>query len=218
MSRHATDLQRRALSLTLFAAAPLWLAGCALPSAPRQEFHLLRDGGKAGAAGTAGTAGATMALPRIDKVLLVGAQASPGLYDGNRMVFSSDGRSRSYFQFGFWSERPAQTLQALAVTRLATSQRFSEVAASTAGVRGELLLSLRLEELYLDTAVDPGQARLVVGAELVDWRQRTLLARRRLQQTATVPSLDAAGLAAAASQALGALLDELVPWVAAAAA
>lgn len=215
MARHATDLQRRALSLTLPAAASAWLAGCALPSAPRQEFHLLRDGGKAGAAGTAG---ATTALPRIDKVLLVGAQASPGLYDGNRMVFSSDGRSRSYFQFGFWSERPAQTLQALAVTRLAASQRFGEVAISTAGVRGELLLSLRLEELYLDTAVDPGQVRLVVGAELVDWRQRTLLARRRLQQTATVPSLDAAGLAAAAGQALGALLDELVPWVAAAAA
>ena len=84
----------------------------------------------------------------------------PGLYDSDRMVFSADGRSRSYFQFGNWSERPAQSLLLLAETRLARSKRFREVASSTSGVRGDLLLSLRLDELYLD-AVDragPGEA------------------------------------------------------------
>lgn len=218
MADRAADLQRRTLGLALLAAAPAWLAGCALPSAPRQEFHLLRDGDTTGAGGTDGTGGDAPALPRIDKVLLVSAHAAPGLYDGNRMVFSSDGHTRSYFQFGFWSERPAQTLQTLAVVRLARSRRFGEVASSTAGVRGELLLSLRLDELYFDASVDPGQLRLIVTAELVDWRQRTLLARRRLQQVSTVTQRDATGMAASATQALGALLDELVPWVAAAAA
>lgn len=203
------DPRRRALGCALLvAAAPAGLAGCTLSRGPRQEFHVLRDGG---------AAAAPVAAAPIDKVLLVSAQAPPGLYGGDRMVFSDDGRSRSYFQFGFWSERPAQTLQALAEARLARSQRFAAVAASTAGVRGDLLLSLRLDELYLDVSADPGQVRLAVGAELVDWRQRTLLARQRLQHAVAVPQGDAADLAAAASRAMGALLDDLVPWVASAA-
>ena len=107
------------------------------------------------------------------------AQAPPGVYGSDRMVFSKDGHSRSYFQFGFWSERPAQTLLTLAEARLARSQRFSAVAASTAGVRGDLLLSLRLDELYLDVSVEPARVRLGISAELVDWRQRTPPAPRR---------------------------------------
>ena len=54
------------------------------------------------------------AQPRIDKVLLVASAPGPGLYDSDRMVFSADGRSRSYFQFGYWSERPSQSLLWLA--------------------------------------------------------------------------------------------------------
>lgn len=210
----AFDPRRRALAGALL-AAPVWLAGCALPRAPRQEFHLLRDGGGAGAAGATRATGAPAP---IDKVLLVSAFAPPGLYGSDRMVFSADGHARSYFQFGFWGERPAQTLQTLAEARLTHSQRFATVASSTGGVRGDLLLSLRLDELYLDASVDPGQVRLVVVAELIDWRQRKLLARQRLQHTAGVEHRDAAHLATAASQAVAALLDELVPWVAAAAA
>ena len=204
------EARRRALRRALLAAAPAWLAGCSLAQGPRQEFHPLRDGGGSGQAAAASA--------RIDKVLLVSAQAPPGVYGSDRMVFSKDGHSRSYFQFGFWSERPAQTLLTLAEARLARSQRFSAVAARTAGVRGDLLLSLRLDELYLDVSVEPARVRLGISAELVDWRQRTLLARQQLQQSVAVTQRDASGVAAGATQALGALLDELVPWVAAAAA
>lgn len=209
MAELPLDPRRRALAGALLASAPAWLAGCSLPQAPRQEFHLLRDGG--GAAPTKTPA-------PIDKVLLVSAYAPPGLYGSDRMVYSADGHARAYFQFGFWSARPAQTLQALAEARLAHSQRFATVAASTAGVRGDLLLSLRLDALYLDASLDPGQVRLVVLAELIDWRQRSLLARQPLQHSAVAARRDAVGLADAASQALAALLDELVPWAAAAAA
>lgn len=213
MIAETPDPKRRALALAGLAGAPAWLVGCSLPGAPRQEFHLLRDAGTGGASGTG-----TPPRPRIDKVLLVAAHAPAALYGGDRMVYSADGHSRSYFQFGFWGERPAQTLQALAISRLAQAQRFSEVASSTAGVRGDLLLTLRLDELYLDASAEPGQVRLIVGVELVDWRQRSLLARGRFERSRAAPTHDAAGFAAAASAALGSLLDELIVWVATAAA
>jgi len=205
-----TRLSRRRLLIGLGAAAPMTLAGgCGLVNAPRRDFHLLRD---------ANSQANAPAGPAIDKVLLVSSGAMPGLYDSDRMVFSADGRSRSYFQFGNWSERPAQSLLLLAESRLVRSQRFREVASSTSGVRGDLLLSLRLDELYLDASAEPGQVRLILTAELIDWRSRQLLARRSFARAAAVAHADASGLADAASQAVGVVLGELVAWAAASAA
>ena len=206
MSERDRSPQRRRL---LAAALPWALAGCSIGSSPRRDFHLLRD---------ADAQAAPPPGPGIDKVLLIAAVATPGLYDSDRMVFSADGRSRSYFQFGYWSERPAQSLLWLAEARLVRATRFREVATSTSGVRGDLLLSLRLEELYLDASPDPGQVRLAVAAELIDWHQRKLLARRSFRQMVAVSPRDAPDLAQAGSQAVGALLGELVPWVVASAA
>ena len=201
---------RRRLLLGLGAAAPAaLLAGCGFGNAPRLDFHLLRDDD---------IKAPPPPGPTLDKVLLVSSGAMPGLYDSDRMVFSADGRSRSYFQFGYWSERPAQALQVMAEARLARAQRFREVVLSTSGVRGDLLLTLRLDELYLDASVDPGQVRLVISAELVDWRSRKLLGRRVFRQSAAATSSDAGGVAQAASTAVAVVLGELVDWAAASAA
>ena len=182
---------------------PAGLAACSLGSAPRRDFYLLHD---------AAPPGAPAAGPRIDKVLMVSAMANPGLYDSDRMVFSADGRSRSYFQFGYWSERPAQSLQTLAEARLAQAGRFRDVVTSTSGVRGDLLLTLRLDEIYLDTASTPQRVSLAVTAELIDWGQRRLIARRTFRQFAAVAQGGAAEFADAASDALGRMLGELVDW------
>ncbi|MBN8511113.1 MAG: membrane integrity-associated transporter subunit PqiC [Burkholderiales bacterium] len=178
------------------------LGACAGP--PRTDYHLLRDPGPAPAP----------AAVRSDKVLLLASGSPASLYDTERMVFSVDGSSRSYFQFGYWAERPQRRLLQLAEERLVATGAFRDVALSTAGIRGELLLTLRLESLYLDDAAEPGQARLAFAAELVDWRARRLLGRRRFAREAEVRDHDAAAFAAAASGALGELLGELAAWVA----
>ena len=209
MNRPAIQPRRRMMVVLGVAAPAALLAGCGFGNAPRLDFHLLRDA-DANAPATPG--------PVLDRVLLVSSGAMPGLYDSDRMVFSANGRSRSYFQFGYWSERPAQTLLLLSEARLIDSRRFREVASSTSGVRGDLLLSLRLDELYLDASTESGRVKLIVMAELIDWRSRQLLARRSFAQAAPVPKRDAGGLAEAASQAVGVMLGELVAWTAASAA
>jgi ABC-type uncharacterized transport system auxiliary subunit len=204
--RTANETRRRTLAaLPLLATPALLLAGCSLGSAPRRDFHLLRD---------AGAPGAALPGPRSELVLLVATLPPPGLYDNDRMVFSADGRARSYFQFGFWSERPAQSLQTLAQERLAQALRWRDVASSTSGVRGDQLLSLRLDELYMDASAGSAQARLGATAELIDWRNRQLLARRSFAQVAPLSSPDAVDFAEAASRAMGKLLDDLVAWAA----
>jgi ABC-type uncharacterized transport system auxiliary subunit len=219
MNRPCQDPRRRSAlrsalrRLPLLGVAPLsgLLGACSLQgSAPRMDFHVLRDLDDASPVGTPPA--------RIERVLLVTAATAPALYDSDRMVFSADGRARSYYQFSYWSERPARRLAGLAEARLARTQVFREVAASTSGVRGDLLLSLRLEELYLDDAVDPGQVRLALAAELIDWRSRSLVARRDFSQVVPVARRDAGGVAQAASQGVTVLLGELTAWAAASAA
>jgi cholesterol transport system auxiliary component len=210
-ARARVGWRRRAL-LPWLGALPLGavLAGCGFSGGQRTDFHLLRDPG-------AGV-GAAAPAARSVKVLMLAAGATPTLYDTDRMVFSADGRSRSYFQFGYWSERPAQSILMLAQARLAEAQHFREVVLSSSGVRGELLLTLRLDELYLDATLDPGQVHLVLNAELLDWRNRKLLARRAFRQSAAATTNTHTGVAQAASQALGVLLGDLVDWAAASAA
>lgn len=200
-------LLRGALGACAFGAAgPVLLAGCA--AAARTDYHLLRD-----------TAPPPVpAAARIDQVLLVAPGTPASLYDTERMVFSADGSSRSYFQFGFWAERPQRRLMLLAEERLARAQAFREVALSTSGVRGGLLLTLRLESLYADDAADTAQARLAFGAELLDWSARRLIARRRFERATPMPRHDAAAFAEAASVSMGALLGELTDWAVASAA
>lgn len=198
--------RRRLLLVGLGTPLLATLAACTLNDAPRREFHLLRD--------PDADRPPPELPPAVDHVLLIDVAASPTLYESDHMVFSADGLSRSYFQFAQWSERPARSLLRLAEARLAGAKHFRTVALSSSGVRGDLLLTLRLDELYLDDSVRPGRVHLAFTATLLDWRQRKLIARRSFSAVANAPAQDAAGTTAAASQALGGLLNELVPWVA----
>lgn len=202
--------RRRALLGALLLPAGTLLGACALNDAPRLEFQLLRDD-------EAGRVPPDLPPP-VGRVLLLDMAGAPTLYDSDHMVYSADGRSRSYFQYAHWSERPARTLLRLAEARLAAARHFRAVALSSSGVRGDLLLTLRLDELYLDAATPPGQVRLAFTATLVDWRQRQLLARRSFFSTVAATDADAVGAAVAAGRAMGALLGELVVWAVASAA
>ena len=84
-------------------------------------------------------------------------------------------------------------------------------------MRGDLLLTLRLDELYLDASADPGQVRLVLSAELSTGAAQAAGAARLQPGCATAATRDAGGVAQAASQAVGVVLGELVDWAAASA-
>lgn len=200
-SRHPRRATLGALSAGLLAAC-----GTLSNDAPRFEFFVIEDL-RPPAAPAAG------ATPAPERTLLLTTGPTQALYDSDRIVFTRDGAGRAYYQYSNWSERPARRILALAEARLARGGRFRAVAQTLAGVRGDVVLSLRLDELIHDDSGAAGAVRASLTAELVDWRSRTLVARRAFSQRAAVPSRDARGAAAAASAAVTALLDELAPWV-----
>ena len=183
------------------------LAGCEslTNTAPAFEFFVIDD--------LRPPAEPVDAARRIDRTILLTLGPTQALYDSDRMVFTRDGASRAYYQYANWGERPSRRLLALTEQRLAGRARFRTVARTTSGVRGDLLLSLRLEELVHDESTRPAVLRESVSVELIDWRTRQLLGRQTFAQTATVETPDARGAARAANLATTALLDALTDWV-----
>ena len=213
-TRHdRTTLSRAALGMmTCVMACVLTglLAGCGSLSitntSPKIDYFVLQD--------LALPAPSTASVPlRSSRVLLIAGSTSQALFDSERMVFTKDGISRSYYQFANWSERPAQSLAILAETRLSRAGNFRAVTQSTSGVKADLLLTLRLNELTHDDTVSPGLMRLEVTADLLDWRTRELIARRVFTRSVAVASRNSIGGAQAANRAITTMLDDLLPWV-----
>jgi len=199
-----------------WAALPLaGLAGCGTltSTAPRFDFYVIEDLKPVPQA-----AASTSARPGVNRTLLLTSGPAQALFDSDRIVFTRDGAAHAYYQYSNWSERPGRRIVSLAEARLAQGGGFRSVAQTVAGVRGDQVLSLRLDELIHDDSVSPGMLRLAVTAELLDWRTRTIAARRTFSRSTRVGSQDAKGAARAASVAVTELLDELVTWTEASAA
>jgi cholesterol transport system auxiliary component len=195
--------------ISLFA---LVMTGCAVLSpgdAQSIAYYVLRDLNTERAVHTPG---ASASGPASQTVLMIGGVTAAALHDSDRMVYTRDGAGHGYYQFAHWSERPGKRLAVLTEQRLAHSGRFAAVVQSISGVKGDWLLNLRLDELTHDVRQTPGVIRLRLSAEIVDWRQRTLLARQTFEQIVPVATHDAPGAAQAANDAVTRQLDDLQRW------
>jgi cholesterol transport system auxiliary component len=181
------------------------LAGCmSFQDVPPREYYLLEDLATAGASRHAAPAGG---------VLLVSAASASPFYDTQNLVFSRAPGQRAYYQFAGWTERPGRRLTELLMRRLEARGSFKSVAATTAGIKGDFVLSTRLEEFYHDTGAKPGSVRIEVSVELVDYAGHTIVAQRRFAQSVPAAGENAQGAVAAFNRAATVLLDDLSAWI-----
>lgn len=145
--------------------------------------------------------------------LLVLDTATGSFYDTDQLIFSRRAGTRGQYQLARWTERPGKRFSELMRARL-DRQGVWHVSAAGGYVRGDVLLDTELVEFYHDAVSQPGTVRLVLRAELVDLKQRTLLGRRVFEQQVALTTYDAAGAAQASSQAVSRALDELTAWLA----
>lgn len=151
----------------------------------------------------------------VPRALVVAGLPSAGIGDTFSMSYSSVPQQRSLYQYATWAERPSNRIVQLLTRRIEARGLFASVAELGHGVGGDLTLNVTVDELVHDTAA--ARARLSLTAELVDRAGRTLVARRRFEAAAPVAKEDAAGAVDALSRALTSVLDEMMPWLEAAA-
>ena len=179
------------------------LAGCFSPGARQpQRFYVLEDPAKSY------TAKSTRA-----STLLVAPTTAAGFYDTQNIAYSRSPGTRAYYHYHSWTELPARRIGELLGARLEKSGGFRVVAGIGSAVRGDLVLSTHLAELYHDAASQPGVVRITLGAELTDPMKRTIVSRKLFNASAPASSFDAPGAVHGFNQALASLLDEVSAWV-----
>jgi cholesterol transport system auxiliary component len=197
---------KRALVL---AAMTLALSGCVnlgpRTGTPTVVYYVLNDAAPA--------AGEAVSARADAPTLLVLDTATGSFYDTDQLIFSRRAGTRGQYQLARWTERPGKRFSNLMRARL-DRQGAWHVSAAGGYVRGDVLLDTELVEFYHDAVSQPGMVRLVLRAELVDLKQRTLLGRRVFEQQVALTTYDAAGAAQASSQAVSRALDELTAWLA----
>lgn len=161
-------------------------------------------------------AAAPARAPRtVPRSLLVAAVPSIGIGDSFSMSYSRAPHERALYQYASWAERPSSRVVQLLVRRLDARGDFASVAELGSGVNGDLVLNIAVDELVHDTA--SGQGRFQLTAVLIDRSARALVARRTFESAVPVPQANARGAVEALSRAVTNVLDELVPWLDAAA-
>jgi len=195
----------RKLARVLLCGLGTGLAGCmSIQDVPPREYYVLDDLAKASALSPAAQAG---------RVLLVNPASASPFYDTQSLVFSRSPGQRAYYQFAGWTERPGRRLNELLMRRLEARGSFKSVAVTTAGIKGDFVLSTRIEEFYHDASANPGSVRVEVSAEIVDYAARTIVAQRRFAQSVTAASDNAQAAVAAFNRAATTVLDEMSAWV-----
>jgi cholesterol transport system auxiliary component len=197
-------MKRGFLAATLAAL----LAGCVnfgdQPDTPAVIYYVLED---------RAPASAVKPLRADAPTLLVLDTTVGSFYDSDQLVYSRSADTRGQYQFARWTERPGKRFAELMRARLDREGQY-RVTAAGGYVRGDLLLDSELVEFYHDAGSEPGHVRLVLRAELVDLKQRSLLGRKVFEHTQVLTRFDAAGAAEASSLAASRALDDLSAWLA----
>lgn len=205
------------MNKALVAVLGLALAGCVnfggSPGSPAVVYYVLNDGVAQAPQGALAATPAETRDRTNARTLLVLDTTANAFYDTDALVFSRSADTRGHYQFARWTERPGKRFADLMRARL-EAQGAWRVATAGTYVRGDVLLDTALVEFYHDARRAPGQVRLVLRAELVDLKQRTVLARRVFEREVPVASYDAVGAAEASSVAVGRVLDDLAGWLA----
>lgn len=121
--------------------------------------------------------------------------------------------AREFYQLASWTEPPLAAITRLLQQRLEARATAEAVGLLGQPIAGDWLLAIGVEAVYHDVAAEPGTARLVLRAELIDRRARTLAARRTFEAAVPVERAASAAAAAALDRAVADIFDALVPWL-----
>lgn len=147
------------------------------------------------------------------RALLIQAVPADPLANTRSIAYARSPGAREFYQLASWTEPPLRAITRLLQQRLEARGTAEAVGLLGQPIAGDWLLAIGVEAVYHDVAAEPGTARLVLRAELIDRRARTLAARRTFEAAVPVERADSAAAAAALGRAVADTFDALVPWL-----
>ncbi len=202
---------RRALFLCWCCAA---LIGCSFPTPERYAIpHSYILG--ADSIATASFSSNPSEDPDQKPVLLVSAPAAKAGFDTPRMAYISRPHEISYYADNQWVDSPDRMLAPILARAMERSGLWKSVIQTPSSVRADYRLDakdLSLEQQFLSR---PSRVRLALELQLVELKERSIIASRDFEIWEEAPSDDAYGGVVAANRAVGKMLEQSTNWLSA---
>jgi cholesterol transport system auxiliary component len=193
----------RAISILLLLAAAI--SGCSIlpKEGVSKTFFVLEPGAEP--------------APQFSAVkpvaLLVGTTSAGMFINSNRILFSDNPETRSYYQYSFWTEPPTVQFSRLLIGKLEQSNGFETISRASVGAVGDYQLNTEIKEFYQDRSVSPPLARVVIAANAVTILDRRILASSTFSESVPLEQDNAAGAVRAFTAASGKIENSIVSWI-----
>lgn len=141
---------------------------------------------------------------RRTEVLAISLPAAAPGYDTPQMAYLRQPLELEYFASHRWADTPAQMIQAVMLQTLAAE--FSAVVSAPGQLPANLRLDTELIKLQQDFTRQPSRIQLTLRAQLINVKEKRVIAERRFDETENADSENAYGGALAANRALQRIL------------
>ena len=133
--------------------------------------------------------------------------------NSHKIVFSEEPSQRGYYQLAQWVDPPTKQLSLMLLERIERSDIAESVTRTGSASVGDMQLNSELLEFYHDIRESPGVVQVRLRAELIDIRNRRILAKKDFVVVEDAESYNAEGAVTAFTLAVNKLLNQLVIWL-----
>ncbi|HEU0282784.1 MAG TPA: ABC-type transport auxiliary lipoprotein family protein, partial [Gallionella sp.] len=149
---------------------------------------------------------------RRDLVLAVNLpHALPG-FDTRGMAYVQQAHELNYFASSRWADTPARMLEPLLLQAIEQTGSFRAVVRAVGAVPADIRLDTELMQLQQDFEVQPSRIQLTLRAQLLNVKEKRVLAVREFAEVENADSEDPYGGVAAANRALQRALGKVAEF------
>lgn len=147
-----------------------------------------------------------------DLTLLVSTPSARSGYDSARMIYLKKPHEIEYFSQNQWVDNPARMLAPLLLQALESTSKYRAVITARSAATADLRLDTEIIRLQHEFLTQPSQVHLTLRVQLLDLRNKTVLATREFDMLEVASSDDPYGGVLAANRALTRMLPQIAEF------
>ena len=144
--------------------------------------------------------------------LLVSTPSARSGFDSARMIYVRKPHEIEYFSQNQWVDNPARMLAPLLVQALESTAKYRAVVSARSAATADLRLDTEIIRLQHEFLTQPSQVHITVRVQLLDLRNKTVLATRELDVVEVASSDDPYGGVLATNRAVKAMLQQIADF------
>lgn len=152
------------------------------------------------------------ATTKGELTLLVSTPNASAGFDTPRMRYIKKQHELDYFSQNQWIDTPARMLAPILLQALESTAQYRSVVSARTAAKADLRLDTEIIRLQHDFIPRPSQVRITIRAQLIDMRNKSVLATREFDVTEIATSEDPYGGVLAYNRAVKTILLQIAEF------